>query len=572
MKLFRYIAGIACLLAAAACHKPDALFNRSDNEIRSIYVKFAGTDKQYPGVVSKGTVSFDVPIYQAGTDPLVETDISKMEIVASIPVGATITPGLVGIKDLTSPIEITVTAANGAQQKYKLSARKTGMNYTKGLLEFTVKKEGQTKVYQSSQAAPYNNGDTLYIDIPNTPKDPLDQTRLLVNVKLEPTCTMTPELKEDVPVDFTKPLEIKVTDGMGTLRTHYIAIRPANFTKARFRELWFRSVEELGLTRANIKSLAVSNEYFFIPEFEDWNSDGKLHVFNAADGRLVKKIDPPTTFSYRVATDNQGRFLVSTWNESGKGFILYRYNDLQSNPEQILNLVSWDDPQFIPAQLGINKVNITGDTKSGKAYMYTTMSNGQYYSWELTNGASPSPRPVVTKFDPAKTGGTWDIASVKRGTADTKSDMYFSWYNEGATETDGKGSRFEILDEAGVYHRLNPVNHPYKILAYDVFSVNGDRFVAMLAQGLKSNSESRILVYDITDMSKLALAPGDPGYVNLKLFESAPLGMTTDLSSGDVHVTVNGLNADIYVGTTAVSSQAAGNAGVRKLRMEYQVE
>jgi hypothetical protein len=572
MKLFRYIAGIACLLAAAACHKPDALFNGGDSEIRAIYVKFAGTDKQYPGVVGKGTVSFEVPIYQAGTDPLVETDISKMEIVASIPVGATINPGLVGIKDLTNPMEITVTAANGTQQKYTLSARKTGMNYTKGLLEFTVKKEGQTKVYQSSLAAPYKDGDTLFIDIPNTPKDPLDQTKLLVHVKLEPTCTMTPVLKEDEPVDFTKPLEIKVTDGVGTIRTHFIAIRPANFTKARFREVWFRSVDELGLTRANIKNLAVSNDYFFIPEFQDWSADGKLQVFSAADGKLVKKIDPPTTFSYRVATDAQGRFLISTWNESGKGFIVYRYNDLQSNPEQILNLVSWDDPQFIPAQLGINKVNFTGDAKAGKAYMYTTMTNGQYYAWEFTNGTPLSPRPVVTLFDPAKTGGKWDIATIKRGTTDVKSDMYYCWYNEGATETDGKGSRFEMQDESGAFYRLNPINHPYKILAYDVFTINGDKFLAMLAQGLKSNSESKVLVFDITDKSKLALAPGDPGYVNLKLFESGPLGMTTDLSSGDLHVTVNGLNADIYVGTTAISSQTAGNAGVRKLRMEYQVE
>ncbi|MBC9934931.1 DUF5018 domain-containing protein [Chitinophaga qingshengii] len=571
MKTFQYIGFLLCLLIMA-CHKPDALIDSSDNKVRSIYVKFAGTDKQYPGVITDGKISFDVPIYLPGNDTLISTDISKMEIVASIPIGATIAPGLTGIKNLSDPMEIAVTAANGARQPYTLTVRKTGMNYTKGLLEFTVHKAGQTKVYQSSQAAPYNNGDTLFIDIPNTPKDPLNVTQLLTKVKLEPTCTMTPELKEDVPVDFTHPLEIKVTDGVGTVRTHYIAIRPTNFIKARFREVWFKSVEELGLTRTNIRNLAVSADYFFIPEFNDWNTDGKLFAFSTNDGRLMKKIDPPTTFSSRVMTDEQGRFLVTTWNESGKGFILYRYNDLQSSPEQIMNLVSWDDPTFIPAQLGINKVNIKGDSKSGKAYMYTTMPNGQYYTWELNNGAAASPRPVVTRFDPAKTGGTWDIAAVKRLTADAASDKYFCWYNEGAAETDGKGSRFEIQDAAGTYYRLNPVNHPYKILAYDVFTVNGDRFVAMLAQGIRSNSESRVLVFEITDKTKLPLAPGDPGYTDLKLFQSAPLGMTTDLSSGDVQVVVNGLRADIYVATTAISSQAAANAGVRKFNMEYQVE
>ncbi|QJB30626.1 DUF5018 domain-containing protein [Chitinophaga oryzae] len=571
MKPVQYIGFLFCLLVAA-CHKPDAPSNSNDSRIRSIYVKFAGTDKQYPGVISDGKISFDVPIYLPGTDSLISTDLSKMEIVASIPVGATVTPGLTGIKDLSAPMLVTVAAANGARQQYTLTARKTGMNYTKGLLEFAVYKEGQTKVYQSAKAAPYNDGDTLFIDVPDTPKDPLNITRLLTKVKLEPTCTMTPELKPDATTDFSRPLEIKVTDGIGTIRTHYIAIRPTKFVKARFREVWFKSVEELGLTRSNIRSLAVSADYFFIPEFNDWNTDGKLFVFSTADGRLAKKIDPPATFSSRVTTDDQGRFLVSTWNESGKGFILYRYNDIQSNPEQILNLVSWDDPQYIPAQLGVNKISITGNTKSGKAFMYTTMPDGKYYTWEFNNGVPISPRPAVIQFDPAKTGGTWDIAAVKRLTTDALSDICFSWYNEGAAETDGKGSRFEIKDAAGNYYRLNPANHPYKILAYDVFTVNNDRFVAMLAQGIRNNSEARMLVFEISDKTKLPLAVGDPGYTDLKLFQSAPLGITTDFSSGEVHVIVNGLHADIYVGTTAISSQAAANAGVRKFNMEYQVE
>jgi hypothetical protein len=572
MRLHLYKILIAVFLLFQGCQKPEYQNFSSNHTVSAINLKFAGTDRLFQGVIAGDSIFFEVPIYKSGTEELIENDLSAMEIIASLPVGTVINPGLGGIKNMNQPMSINVTAANGESKVYILKVKKTGMDYTKGLLDFSVRKEGQIKFYQPQTAAPYVDGETIYIDVPDTRKDPLDISKLFANLKLEPTCTVTPILNADTPIDFSQPFEIKVKDGRGTIRTHYIAINPVGFEKTRFRELWFRTAAELGLTRTNIKSLAVTANNFFIAEFNDWDANGKLNVFSNTNGQLVKKIDPPTTFSYHVGADKGGNILVNTWNDSGKGFILNRYASPDSGPEQILNQVSWDEPQYIPPYLGVNKFSVAGNVKTGKAYVYTTMQNGNYYTWQFNNGVPLSARPVVTKFDVAKTGGTWDIASVKRAGADANAHTYFSWYNEGATETDGKGSRFEVMDAAGIYYRLNPTNHFYKILAFDAFTVNGDEFVAILTQGLRSNSESKLMVFEITNKSKLGLAPGDSGYVNLKVFESGNLGITTDLSSGDVQVVVDGLQVDIYVAATAISSQAAGNAGVRKYRMEYIIE
>lgn len=555
-------------MGATACNEQDKLVLSTDCTIHSISVKFAGTDKMYQGVITDNQVDFEVPIYRSDTEELVETDISKMEVVASIPIGAIIDPSLVGIKDFTSPQSITVKSASGDKKDYILSVRQTGMNYKVGLLTFTVWKEGQTITYQSNQVAPYKDGETIYIDVPDTPKNPLDLSRLYAKVQLQPTCTISPEIGDE-PLDFSEPLEIKVIDGVGTTRTHHIVIRPTEFKKTKFTHEWFKSIEDLGLTRTNIKSLALTKDNFFIAEFEDW-SLGKIHAFSADKGLPVKQIEQPTTFASQISADDHGHLSVNTKNDSGKGYHFFRFDDINSSPLSLFTFVSWD--AAIVEQFGINKTNITGNTKQGKAHVYTTMQNGKYYTWELNNGVPLNPVPTIVEYDTSKTGGSWDIASVKRETVDSNSDMYFCWYNEGGIETDGKGSRFEIKDAAGNYYQLHPKNHLYKILAFDVFSINNDKFVAMLTQGLKGDSEAKLMVFEITDKAQLSVAPSDSNYKALKVYESGPLGITTDLSSGDVQVNTDGTNAYIYVATTATSSQAAHNAGVRKYHMEYLTE
>lgn len=550
------------------CKKVDERSYSSDTSIKSISVRFVGTERYYQGEITDDQITFEVPIYASDVGELVENDLSRMELVASLPVGTVIESGLEGVRDLTQPASIRVMAAGGESKEYHITVKKTGMNYTVGLLEFGVTKLNGTLEYQSTQVAPYQDGDRIIIEVPNTSKEPLDLTKLQVRIKLQPTCSISPNVNGTI-ADFTEPMVIQVTDGKGTLRTHTIEIRPTKFNKTKFTQLWFRSIEDLGLTRTNIRSFALAENHFYIGEFEDW-SLGKIHSFNTENGQATGKIDQPTTFATQISGDSNGNIAITTKNEFGKGYEFWRFGETNNSYDKLFTFVSWDPLNI--EQFGVNKTTITGNIRSGKAYTYTTMPNGQYYSWELNNGVPVSSVPKVVKYDVLKTGGSWDIALVKRANTTSDSDLYISWYNDGANENDGKGSRFEIQEPSGATYQLNPKSHGYKILAYDVFTVQSDTFVAMLTQGKQATSEARLVVFEITDKSKLSLMPGQTGYEDLKVFESGPLGISTDFTSGDLHAKVKGFQVDIFVGLSAISNQSASNAGIRKYRMDYLVE
>lgn len=567
-KIIQLLLGIFIIYQICACKKIEEHPYSAEVTINSISARFAGTEKYYQGEISGNKISFEVPIYSSDVGELIENDLSRMELVASLPIGAVITSGLGGIKDLSKPTVITVKAADGTMQDYHITVKKTGMNYTIGLLEFAVRKINSPVEYQSAQVSPYSDGDTITIDVPNTTKDPLDLTKLRVRIKLQPTCSISPNINGTT-VDFTKPVMIKVTDGKGTERTHVVQIRPTKFNKTKFTQLWFRSAENLGLTRTNIKSFALGNNSFYIGEFEDW-SLGKIHVFSADNGQPTAKIDQPTTFAAQITSDGSGNIAVTTKNDFGKGYEFWRYGETNTGFDKLFTFTSWD-PLMVD-QFGIRKTSITGNIRNGKSYVYTTMPNGYYYTWELNNGVPLNATPKAIKYDISKTGGSWDIAMVKRASTAANADLYVSWYNEGANENDGKGSRFEIQESSGVTYQLHPKNHAYKILAFDVFSINNDHFVALLTQGKQADSEARLVVFEITDKSKLAIAPDQPGFEDLKVFESSPLGISTDMSSGDIHVNVNGSQADIYLAVTATSNQSSQNAGIRKYRMDYLTE
>ena len=126
-KVFFYLLIITLPAVFFSCSKEDDVILKSGNQIiatsvQTNYPTGSGsnvtTPKEYEGNINQdaGTIFYDIP----GN---ADVDITKLLIKVSLPVEASITPGLRGYKDLSIPLEIIVTAGNGMKKIYRLQAR-----------------------------------------------------------------------------------------------------------------------------------------------------------------------------------------------------------------------------------------------------------------------------------------------------------------------------------------------------------------------------------------------------------------------------------------------------------------
>ena len=183
--LFKILAGIALpALLLASCAEVEYPEKSGECTLNSITLKVKVPqldDKvvymDVPGQIDNEnhTVLFVVPFNPSDIlDD--EADITKVFVVASIPVSAVITPGLGGLLDLSSPMEIKVTAANGASTTYTLTAevRKSSAKEITSF-KFTVDEtlyEGVMKEEDGQSIVYYMAGEDSFETIAATPVVP----------------------------------------------------------------------------------------------------------------------------------------------------------------------------------------------------------------------------------------------------------------------------------------------------------------------------------------------------------------------------------------------------------------
>lgn len=117
MKHKYIIFSIVFLLQFFSCAEEQRVEFSNDTTIQSIqvqkfdYISKIGVGKIYQGVYSsnKDTIYFDVTYYPDETPPSYE----DWQIVATLPPGARITPGLSGIKNMENPLTYKIIAADG---------------------------------------------------------------------------------------------------------------------------------------------------------------------------------------------------------------------------------------------------------------------------------------------------------------------------------------------------------------------------------------------------------------------------------------------------------------------------
>ncbi|WEK35636.1 MAG: hypothetical protein P0Y53_24385 [Candidatus Pseudobacter hemicellulosilyticus] len=439
-----------------------------------------------------------------------------------------------------------------------------GVTTNKGLLNFSIAVPGQTTLYSARVAGPYNDGDTIYVEVPTTDDNPLDVTRLKAEASLENNAVLTPALGEIL--DFSSPLNITVKDGLGAIRHHVVKVLPT-LPKTVFSKLWFKTAADLGVLRTNITGATVAGGHLLIADFNQGSlaADVGVRVYDKFTGAFSHIIAPPTTYCQQVTADDGGHFAVNRYNIYGAGFMLYYYETVNSAPKLILN---YTNAMGAPVNLG-QRVSIIGNLKEGKAYVYATCGSvNSFYFWEFHDGVPVSVTPTAVRFASAN---PWTYALVKRKSLDDVSDHYITYCNYVSPDANlANGSRFCAFPLDMNLTQMNTANHYYKILGFDVFDMHGDKFLALLQQGYAAWDATNIRVFEITDQSKLTMAPGAEGYNSFQLFDSDIYGGTNYNRVGDIVTDIIGNDVYFYatMGTNA-NTTANTTAGVMCYKMTY---
>lgn len=123
MKLRKYFAVLAAAALAAmavtSCAEAEDEFHHTDSTIQSIEIQPAEGGAGIAGVIDETTGEIFFPIPKKLRE---KYDVTSLMVRASVDYDTFIYPSLTGLKDLSDPIEISVTAGDKGTRTYTLWA------------------------------------------------------------------------------------------------------------------------------------------------------------------------------------------------------------------------------------------------------------------------------------------------------------------------------------------------------------------------------------------------------------------------------------------------------------------
>lgn len=418
-----------------------------------------------------------------------------------------------------------------------------------GLLNVTMQIPDNPAEYYATKKGPYAEGEEIIVKLPTTDENPLDVSRIICTVSLEHNCYINPPMTGEM--DFTEPLQVTVTDALGNQHHHSIRVEPTP-PKTTYELLWEKNATSLGLTDRNTTGIAINGQYLVLQHY-----NGSIYYYDRSTGEQVKTIPAASTFMMKARFDDAGHLITSRENVYGAGFMVYYYSEEDMQHHLLLDYTA---AAGCPTDLGYN-MNVIGNVLEGKSYIYgLTQNDMNIYYWELQDGelVTPADQPNMLRYGPA--GGNWpSVPAVQRASLDDASDHYIAynkWTNAYAIDDEHK-AHFNIFTSAMEVTELNIANHEHRILGFNVFDCDADKYLALydMTADAYAGGAASLKVFDITDPAKMELAPTDAGYNDFRLFAGTGTGYIQNYFNwGDVSVykeeTVTGY--DVYIATTAV--------------------
>jgi len=506
MKNLKYITiALSLMLVIGGCAKIDKTYqDKSDaNQLKTLMVTFANGTGSFKPVEAEpypDNLTVEIPWYYPDGS-LTETKIDSLFLTATLPNSAYLSPTF-GVTNLTSPKTFTLTAQNGDQHNYAITAVRKRSN----------KKEIKSfKLNEANIDCIINNNRVI---IPASEVNLSGQTatfELSYYAKISPN----PEVARDYssPVNFT----VTADDGstfVYTVETGIPILADHGFTSVK--TLWSKSAGDLGFVDYQNITISVSGDYLVLPFVNEWDAGSLAKYYNRNTGNYVGDLNVTGVSGlYAMANDSKGNIIGINNLYAGQNVCLYKWSSVTAAPVLLARTTDWSS---VESNFYGRKLSVYGDLDGDAVIMATTdgalswnnVAPNRILKWTVKNGVIVSQNPESSVY-PTQWG---NVAKAVPTGSQANSNYYvasnvpiFIDYIDGATNS-------KLYSFATPY--LPETRDGVPALTY--FEFNKAKFTAIADVSAYSGAMN---IFDVTNPSDITKTPGSAAWDAFHVFDGS---------------------------------------------------
>lgn len=523
-KIINSVIILTGLYLFSSCAKIDSEFTvkSSSKVLTALQVNFAdGTGGFHPTSTEPygSDITVEIPWYYP-EGSYHETSLDSLFLTGTIPNSSYMRPAF-GLTNLSSPKTYTLSAQDGSTQQYTITAVRKRSNKAE-ISSFKLKESGISGVVVNNK-----------VIIPYTDADLSSQT---AEVELSYYAKISPDPSQ--PHDYSQPVQYTVTADDGTTKVFSVQLgTPVKLAKGfgSVKKLWYKSAGDLGFEDYRQISIAVSGDYFLLPNSNEWVGGSSIKYYNRKTGTFAGNLNVSGADGiYSISNDKNGKIVGINNLYAGNNVCLYEWDNVNSAPRLLARTSGWSS---VASAFYGRKLAVYGDISGNAVIMATTDGTNagganNVLKWTIRNGSVVSQDPEVINYP--KIFG-YVAKAVPTGSNQTDDFLFcsnvpsFMDYVSGASNT--------------VQYSFSPdfiANPRGSTPALTYFEFNNAKFAAVTDASAYS---SAMHIFDVTDPSKISMSSTSSSYSSFHVFDgssdyvacpSANLNVTGDIAVGPV--------------------------------------
>lgn len=403
MKIKNILGVFLASIIVMSCKSPDDLVRTDSDTTATLIVKgsLVENDKnEYDGIIDEDerTITIQVPYYISDTKEL-QGDLTKMKLLATLPVGAQFQPSLSGIHDLAKGFQSTLISESGTKTKYTFKAEYVKSKLSKiNKVELTEYSRSTIRIVEPTMEGGvgkiiiYKTSSALDGDVLKSAEVSVSPWAKIESIAMDPVTGI---------IDLSNMPEITVIAQNGKDKTTYqssieypeILSQGIGYIASLFGFQVYTD-DSHGFEVGANRTMAVVDNHLIISNSSNYN---KMLVLDRYNGKTLSlKVNTTGLAAGRsihaITNDDAGHLVAMTYTSTRDNTLTDPLvsvwvwkNGISNTPTRILH-EDINGPVFDQAPMGVNGnrkvdigrvIKIKGDITSGKAVL-TTCSAWSY--------------------------------------------------------------------------------------------------------------------------------------------------------------------------------------------------